>query len=562
MAYVVPNTTVKLLHNIYLDNGYEHTAYFSSLSDQTNYFTGSDKVKYTLNNQMYQRQERGWLKVNLAQENVIDCNYMMFKNTGYSNKWFYAFILSVEYVNDATCRIRYEIDVIQTWYFNYTLEPCFVEREHTYTDAMFSNIVEENLDLGPFYTVRKSDRYDLDCTLACALATGHWSTATDQYVANPPVNFANYCTGAKTYCFDLKTAQGRSDIKDFLQEYIEHGIEDGIITIYQYPRFIGELPVTPIEGETLAYASDSYYFPPDFSAVGSQTKSYTPVNKKLYTYPFNFLECDNGVGDTSVYKFEAFDTYGEDPNTHAPRCLFRIIGTPLGVPTCLMHPLYYAGEQYSYQYGLTISCDIQISWTGDAYMIWLARNEKNIALQKTKTGVGIALGAAGMIAGGAMAASGIPVGMGLVRAGGGLVAGGAYSLWQTIDSKVTKKNETDATPDPVHGQISNSLLNTVRGVNQYTFRQKSVTAEYAEIIDKYFSKFGYACHKVKTPSTHNRTKWTYTKTVGCEAHGNMPNDDLDSIKRIFDNGITFWTEPNYIGDYNHYLWLNVPLGDV
>ena len=36
--YIEPNTNIKLLHNVPLDNTYEHTILFSNSNDQANYF--------------------------------------------------------------------------------------------------------------------------------------------------------------------------------------------------------------------------------------------------------------------------------------------------------------------------------------------------------------------------------------------------------------------------------------------------------------------------------------------------------------------------------------------
>src|SRR5699024_5529024 len=44
----------------------------------------------------------------------------------------------------------FELDVMQTWYFDYELLPSFVEREHSVTDNVGENIVPENLELGDY----------------------------------------------------------------------------------------------------------------------------------------------------------------------------------------------------------------------------------------------------------------------------------------------------------------------------------------------------------------------------------------------------------------------------
>ena len=124
--YIQPQTNIKLLHNVPLDTTYDHTIYFESASAQTSYFSGL--VKYNLTNYSYQRVKKGVARVGVKSDNLYDCNYMMFQNSAFGTKWFYAFITSVEYVNNETSDVFFEMDVMQTWFFDFELEHCFVER--------------------------------------------------------------------------------------------------------------------------------------------------------------------------------------------------------------------------------------------------------------------------------------------------------------------------------------------------------------------------------------------------------------------------------------------------
>ena len=130
--YIEPNSNIRILKDVPLDKTFDHTIYFNSASAQATYFMGLQK--YNLNNYTYQRVKRGYARVGIKADNLYDCNYMMFQNTSYGNKWFYAFITSVEYLNNECSQIEFEIDVMQTWFFDYSLDQCFVEREHTVTD--------------------------------------------------------------------------------------------------------------------------------------------------------------------------------------------------------------------------------------------------------------------------------------------------------------------------------------------------------------------------------------------------------------------------------------------
>lgn len=145
--YIFPNTIIRLLKNVPLNNDYTDTIFFNSVSEQSAHFASYEsKVFY---NQAYQRVQKGRIRLQIPADSIYSYNYMMFQNTAYGAKWFYAFIKNVEYINDATSEIEFEIDVMQTWHFDYTLNPSYVERETSETDIIGDNIQPEPIDLGP-----------------------------------------------------------------------------------------------------------------------------------------------------------------------------------------------------------------------------------------------------------------------------------------------------------------------------------------------------------------------------------------------------------------------------
>ncbi|MFQ9808239.1 MAG: hypothetical protein ACLRYB_00070 [Segatella copri] len=146
--YIAPNTNIRVLKNVPLDNTYRNTIYFENATNQLNYFLS--KQKYAFNNQTYQRVNNGVMTLNRSADDLYDCNYLMFQNPSYGNKWFYAFILSVEYIGNTTAEVRFEIDIMQTWHFDYTVNMSFVEREMSITDKVGDNLVPENLELGEY----------------------------------------------------------------------------------------------------------------------------------------------------------------------------------------------------------------------------------------------------------------------------------------------------------------------------------------------------------------------------------------------------------------------------
>lgn len=134
MPYIPPNSDVVLCRGVPIESDYKHTLYFDSIAAQNNYFFS--KAFKQFHNVSYQRERRNYITLEIPATQVYACNYLLFKNTSYGEKWFFAFVDSVEYVNDNVTDIHYELDMMQTWMFEYTLMQCLVEREHSVTDKI------------------------------------------------------------------------------------------------------------------------------------------------------------------------------------------------------------------------------------------------------------------------------------------------------------------------------------------------------------------------------------------------------------------------------------------
>ena len=127
MPEYIPNTIVRLLENVPFDSTYSDTILFTSVAEQTNFMQG--KAKYSFNNFTYQRVNSSVaapriaysVRVPRVADDLYNCNYLMFQNSNYGSKWFYAFIKQVNYINPNNTEIIYEIDVYQTWAFDFEI---------------------------------------------------------------------------------------------------------------------------------------------------------------------------------------------------------------------------------------------------------------------------------------------------------------------------------------------------------------------------------------------------------------------------------------------------------
>ena len=62
--------------------------------------------------------------------------------------------------------------------------------------------------------------------------------------------------------------------------------------------------------------------------------------------------------------------------------------------------------------------------------------------------------------------------------------------------------------------------------------------------------YGYSTNTLKIPNLNNRPNWNYIKTIGINIVADIPQEDLQTIKNIFDNGVTLWHKPTTFLDYS------------
>lgn len=525
MAYIEPNSTIKLLTNCPLDNTYDHTIYFASASAQTSYFDSLTKYGYL--EYSYVRHNRT-LKVQApVGANLYDCNYMMFKNTSFENKWFYAFINHVEYINNLTWEIQFELDVMQSWMFDYELEQCFVEREHSATDELFENLVPENLDTGEYISdgisycadtgsgvVSQLERLSL--VFACTFDRNYNDYRGGYYTGlysglcfiDFPFPYPVTQTNIETFLADVKT---------FLDGVTGAGKPEGIVSTFV-------MPTNLIANDKSAGTYLNFYKTVPMNNIDG----YVPKNKKLFSYPYNFLYCTNFQGQSTAYMFEYFSNNPQTPDNYQ----FILQGAYTPNPEVVLLPVNYKGGGFTnYDERMVISKYPQVPYSTDVYKAWCAMDAS-----------GQIISLAGTTGAGALAGSVIP-GVGTaVGALGGFVTGIASMLGQAY-----KKNI--APPQNEGSSTGSTTLGAHRKLD-FGFMHKHIRAEFAKIIDDYFNMFGYATHECKTPNTHVRPHWTYTKTIGCCIVGSVPAEDMKKICSIYNAGITFWRNGNEVGNYS------------
>lgn len=148
MSNVEPNTNIWLYSGIDMDPEYRNTAFFFNTEFQWNWFNTKANLIKEFDRHSYQRWNAGSIRVAYPVDELISVNYMVFENASHSDKKFYAFVRNVQYVNERTTQIDYELDVMQTYMFDFILKECIVEREHTLTDEIGEHVQAEPVEIG------------------------------------------------------------------------------------------------------------------------------------------------------------------------------------------------------------------------------------------------------------------------------------------------------------------------------------------------------------------------------------------------------------------------------
>lgn len=563
MTYIAPSTEIRFLRGVPLNKDYENTILFSSALSQETYF--KSKTAYLLTAQSYQRGEPGVIRASVAAESLMQCNYIMYKNAYFGNKWFYAFLDRVEYVNNGVSRVYFTLDELQTWHFDYTLTDCFIQRNHTKTDEVGDSLTGEPVQFGDLidnecYPLLSSDFYAVVATVDV-----DQNVQTPIPAAIPVIGIQNLTTATlgKVYqrvysgmtltIFNLTPSQsdpsGTADIDAFLSYYIENGRQDAIQSIYMVPAETLGLdnngdPIVPNDGGTQLGSvintidTDTYKPLPQITA-NSTLNGYAPKNKKLFTYPYNKLSINNGSGNELQLRYEYFD----DPFNVKGRLAFNI---QQPVTTCFA-PYNYAGvgplltiDVNNNEYIILLGNYPMCSWNVDSYAAWQAQNSINMGSNL----IGMGYNAAKGYFGGSLTGQG---GVNLLSS----AMGGISSLIGMLMQDYAASRAADT----LHGSANsgNGAIAQYRQ-NLYASR-KSVNASDAKIIDDYFTMFGYTINSIggNTPTDDlrdHRPHYTYLKTVGCDIAGEIPADSAAKINSIYDKGCRWWKVPSEIGNYS------------
>lgn len=124
-----PRGRIYLVARAPVDITYEHTIDFKDANEQNAYWRSL--VKFELSDYSYVRRERQYITIDKPFEALDGINYLFFQAREDSNsKWYYAFVTDRKYVGDDATTLFFEIDVLQSYMFDYSFKPSYVAQSH------------------------------------------------------------------------------------------------------------------------------------------------------------------------------------------------------------------------------------------------------------------------------------------------------------------------------------------------------------------------------------------------------------------------------------------------
>lgn len=524
-----PKSTVYLC-NVPFDSTYKHQIYFISQKERNEYFYSKRVYHFTEYLTVRTTKPDGALRSSIKVEKNIDelykCNYMYYSNGGRN---FFAFITKLIYINPETTEIEFETDVYQTWMFDVEVKPSFVVREHSKTDAIGDNIVPENLKFEDYvyHYIDEDDKVD---------TIGDWGYLIG--VTNPLKDdeidtrgtFSNLYQGLYFYYYEKL-----SNIDELTKEFEDDGT-NAIQFITAIPKFtINKTVKNNATGEVREGILNAAYLATEQTAY-SKEDIYAKVrkdkykNNKLYTSPFLNVYVTTNSGSTASYNIEEFE---------GGRVVFMKYGDVSADPSLMLVPRFYKGVNNFVDKSISISNLPQVSSNTDAFKLWLA---KNSGKNSTNVATGITQMVLGLVSGIALSSTGI----GLV-AGATTAVSGASKIVDTINETVKASKEENI----ITNGNSPTLL-TAMGHNRFEIFIRFIKEEYAEMVDSYFTMYGYQTNKVKIPNFSSRPCFNYVETTDINIVGKtgIPSDDMVILKNMFNNGVTLWKPTATVGDYS------------
>lgn len=585
---------VRIFSGIPFTSDYKHTRWFSSQAQQLAYFD-SQNVVHTMSEVKFigsnaNRGANPYTTVNAPYDKIYNANYMMFENTKYENRWFYAFITHMEWVSSSSTRVYFKIDTLQSWMHQMQFKPSYVIREHTREynadGTPVINTIDEGLDYGTEYETVAGKHYQpfkgLQWLVIQATREIHDSEENDQQIApafigapQPLTTYVVPIDRVSSVRFPQVNVSFQSTQTTRGEVSFTHVVEELLKEIYKNDNsvnavvniYVTENTGLPITNVTLTpngfdvsignLAILNHVEIGGFNVLRVERMSeYTyvqetdgqydiyaqldkPPESKILMYPYTKVVMDDFRGGRQDLQVEYL------PNGKITLLAKGSLGN--GNKTSYAAKGYNGNSDYNTMENAIINENTNdITIINDYTSAYMQGNANSLRNKIDSTAFNGILNTIGSTTQG-LGAAGTRQPLAAAQGVTDLVstAGNSVLNIQAIDVKMKDINNIPPSVSKMGGNIFFSFGNRYTGISLII---KQIKPEYKRKLQDFFKCYGYKVNRVKVPNLDTRTAFNYVQTESANITGRVPNEDLNELRAIFDGGVTLW-HINNVGDY-------------
>lgn len=481
-------------------------------------------------------------------ENLTQCNYLMYQNADISNKWYFAFIDNVQYNSLNSVIISHTIDVWQTYQFDITYYKNLILRSHVAksTDTVGRWLAPEPINVAPEFERKHNVFNDLSWTPQYVLhSTSVFNNTTKKY------EYKGNGTGATLSAEYGIFVNNDDDVQTVVKKYGKLSAAEALKSNDddEYSNWISDLltgqtidkAVKLISTTSISQLQDhrdeliGLYAIPSWVHEGSNKYATNAITSKSVsvTLPTSTLACGYAPRNKKMLSSlcKAYLFYNENGfklplkpelfTSGSPS--FTVKSTELSTNGFILQISSYA-DYTAKTNKISYRCENRLGYDANTGL--------DKVLNTLTSAVGV-VNAVGSVASQAFAGN-----------VGGSVQGAVGAVQQSI-------NMIDALGQRgVSTGASGDIMSITEKRAMPVFADVSPTEAQCRYIDDYLDVYGYAINEIGKISSYmkNRSNWNYIQVANCNIKVSAPNDDVNKLKQMFESGVTIWHK-NF-GDYD------------
>lgn len=317
------------------DDSYKDVVSFESPEKRNEYFESLQSESIILENYTYLKPNEP-INIDVPFHKAYTYNYLIVDNpktddpSDVTPPRFYYFIEGAAMLNPSTTALTLQLDVFQTYLWQFRLGVCFVERGHLAMAAMHNRlesgkynpaetmrvfgVASEGLDVGSEYTISSAEMFDLSAKKWAVIVQSNTDLAADWGTRdNPSLKTADgqmtdgLASGCNVYAIESW------DYSEFMKKVRDAPwVAKGIVSISAFPKTVlTDGPTVSLNGIDAHFLGDTpdegTYFTSGetiLDQLGRLTSADFKFVDKLKCFPYSVIEIVNYQGNSLLLKPE------------------------------------------------------------------------------------------------------------------------------------------------------------------------------------------------------------------------------------------------------------------